>query len=107
MCNITHRTRDAERAIAGCADRLGIHEKQIRLGLSVDDFESAHEAVIRLGVRVLKPAAGATVGDDFQVSARSWWPSVLFVLLGGGRVVSRTDESSRPVRSAAEQFRAT
>ncbi|WP_410632187.1 VOC family protein [Amycolatopsis sp. cmx-4-83] len=37
--------------------------------LAVEDFAEAHEHVTALGARVLKPASGATAGDDFQVYA--------------------------------------
>ena len=47
----------------------GVPAQQIHLDLWVDDFESAHDEVMRLGALVLQPASGATVGDDFQVYA--------------------------------------
>nr|WP_244210712.1 VOC family protein [Amycolatopsis kentuckyensis] len=43
--------------------------QQIHLDLWVEDFAEAHEQVMALGATVLKPAAGATSGDDFQVYA--------------------------------------
>ena len=39
------------------------------MDLWVDDFASAHEEVMALGARVLRPACGSTAGDDFQVYA--------------------------------------
>lgn len=47
----------------------GAPPQQIHLDLWVDDFPAAHDEVMRLGARVLKPAEGATSGDDFQVYA--------------------------------------
>ncbi|MGW5746261.1 VOC family protein [Amycolatopsis sp. NPDC003861] len=44
-------------------------KQQIHLDLWVEDFAEAHEQVMALGARVLKPAAGNTTGDDFQVYA--------------------------------------
>jgi catechol 2,3-dioxygenase-like lactoylglutathione lyase family enzyme len=43
--------------------------QQIHLDLWVEDFAAAHDEVLRLGARVLRPAQGATAGDDFQVYA--------------------------------------
>ncbi|WP_410613241.1 VOC family protein [Amycolatopsis sp. lyj-109] len=43
--------------------------QQIHLDLWVEDFAEAHEQVMALGATVLKPAAGNTAGDDFQVYA--------------------------------------
>ena len=40
--------------------------QQIHLDLWVDDFPSAHREVMALGAKVLKEAAGASSGDDFQ-----------------------------------------
>ncbi|MET8997818.1 VOC family protein [Amycolatopsis sp. NPDC004169] len=42
-------------------------KQQIHLDLWVEDFAEAHEQVMALGAQVLKPAAGSTSGDDFQV----------------------------------------
>lgn len=47
----------------------GAPPQQIHMDLWVEDFAEAHERVISLGARVLKPAKGATSGDDFQVYA--------------------------------------
>jgi len=47
----------------------GPTQQQIHLDLWVEDFAEAHEQVMALGARVLKPAAGQTSGDDFQVYA--------------------------------------
>jgi catechol 2,3-dioxygenase-like lactoylglutathione lyase family enzyme len=47
----------------------GPTKQQIHLDLWVEDFAEAHEQVMSLGARVLKPAAGNTAGDDFQVYA--------------------------------------
>ena len=44
----------------------GTPEQQIHLDLWVDDFEGAHEHVMSLGAKVLKPAEPA---DNFQVYA--------------------------------------
>ena len=44
----------------------GTPEQQIHLDLWVDDFEAAHEHVMSLGAKVLKPAESA---DNFQVYA--------------------------------------
>ncbi|WP_439383236.1 VOC family protein [Amycolatopsis lexingtonensis] len=44
-------------------------KQQVHLDLWVEDFAEAHEHVMALGARVLKPASGATSGDDFQVYA--------------------------------------
>lgn len=43
--------------------------QQVHVDLWVDDFASAHEEVMALGARVLQPARGSAVGDDFQVYA--------------------------------------
>jgi len=43
--------------------------QQIHLDLWVDDFEAAHQQVMSLGARVLKPAANTTTPDNFQVYA--------------------------------------
>jgi catechol 2,3-dioxygenase-like lactoylglutathione lyase family enzyme len=47
----------------------GPAKQQIHLDLWVEDFAEAHEQVMALGATVLKPAAGNTSGDDFQVYA--------------------------------------
>lgn len=44
----------------------GSPPQQIHLDLWVEDFAAAHDEVMRLGARVLKPAQA---GDDFQVYA--------------------------------------
>jgi predicted enzyme related to lactoylglutathione lyase len=44
-------------------------KQQVHLDLWVEDFAEAHEQVVALGATVLKAAAGATSGDDFQVYA--------------------------------------
>lgn len=44
----------------------GAPPQQVHLDLWVDDFESAHEHVMALGARVLRPVAD---GGDFQVYA--------------------------------------
>ena len=44
----------------------GAPEQQIHLDLWVEDFAAAHDRVMSLGARVLKPAAG---DDNFQVYA--------------------------------------
>ncbi len=44
----------------------GAPEQQIHLDLWVEDFSAAHERVMSLGARVLKPPAG---DDNFQVYA--------------------------------------
>ncbi|GAA4523215.1 VOC family protein [Amycolatopsis samaneae] len=43
--------------------------QQVHLDLWVEDFTEAHEHVMSLGASVLKTAAGAKSGDDFQVYA--------------------------------------
>lgn len=47
----------------------GAPPQQIHLDLWVEDFPAAHDEIMRLGARVLRPARGATSGDDFQVYA--------------------------------------
>ena len=47
----------------------GTPGQQIHLDLWVEDFQSAHQAVMALGARVLREAQGNTSGDDFQVYA--------------------------------------
>ncbi len=47
----------------------GVPQQQVHLDLWVEDFDAAHERVTELGARVLRPACGATQGDDFQVYA--------------------------------------
>jgi predicted enzyme related to lactoylglutathione lyase len=46
----------------------GTPPQQIHLDLWVEDFETAHEQVMALGAKVLKPAA-SDGSDDFQVYA--------------------------------------
>lgn len=46
----------------------GTPQQQIHFDLWVDDFESAHDHVMSLGAKVLKPAGDPAV-DDFQVYA--------------------------------------
>ena len=47
----------------------GTPEQQIHLDLWVDDFAAAHDRVMSLGAKVLKPAAEADSADNFQVYA--------------------------------------
>jgi catechol 2,3-dioxygenase-like lactoylglutathione lyase family enzyme len=48
----------------------GTPEQQIHLDLWVEDFEAAHDRVMSLGARVLKPASeDADSPDNFQVYA--------------------------------------
>jgi predicted enzyme related to lactoylglutathione lyase len=47
----------------------GTPEQQIHLDLWVDDFPSAHERVLSLGAKVLKPAEDGDADDNFQVYA--------------------------------------
>lgn len=47
----------------------GSPPQQIHLDLWVDDFEQAHDRVMSLGARVLKPAAEHADYDNFQVYA--------------------------------------
>jgi catechol 2,3-dioxygenase-like lactoylglutathione lyase family enzyme len=47
----------------------GTPEQQIHLDLWVDDFEAAHDHVMSLGARILKPAGDADSPDNFQVYA--------------------------------------
>ena len=44
----------------------GTPEQQIHLDLWIEDFEAAHDRVMSLGARVLKPAGS---GENFQVYA--------------------------------------
>jgi catechol 2,3-dioxygenase-like lactoylglutathione lyase family enzyme len=60
--------------------------QQVHLDLWVEDFEAAHEQVMRLGARVLQPARGAIQGDDFQVYADpAGHPFCLCLLAGDAR----------------------
>ena len=43
--------------------------QQIHLDLWVDDFDAAHDRVMSLGAKVLKPAADTDTPDNFQVYA--------------------------------------
>lgn len=47
----------------------GVPQQQIHLDLWVDDFEVAHDHVMSLGARVLKPADADPGHDNFQVYA--------------------------------------
>jgi len=47
----------------------GTPQQQIHLDLWVDDIETAHDEVISLGARLLKPAADNEAPDNFQVYA--------------------------------------
>ena len=47
----------------------GTPEQQIHLDLWVEDFAAAHDRVMSLGARVLKPAADVDSADNFQVYA--------------------------------------
>jgi predicted enzyme related to lactoylglutathione lyase len=47
----------------------GTPPQQIHLDLWVDDFEAAHETVMSLGAKVLKPAQDTDAPDNFQVYA--------------------------------------
>jgi hypothetical protein len=47
----------------------GSPPQQIHLDLWVDDFEAAHEHVMTLGARVLKPAQYIAADDNYQVYA--------------------------------------
>jgi predicted enzyme related to lactoylglutathione lyase len=68
----------------------GTPAQQIHLDLWVDDFPAAHEHVTGLGARVLRPAEGATAGDDFQVYADpAGHPFCLCFLVGGARYPDR------------------
>lgn len=63
----------------------GSPPQQVHLDLWVDDFAEAHEQVMSLGARVLRPARGVTTGDDFQVYADpAGHPFCLCFLAGGG-----------------------
>jgi predicted enzyme related to lactoylglutathione lyase len=46
----------------------GAPPQQIHIDLWVDDFEAAHDVVISLGAKLLRPASGSDA-DDFQVYA--------------------------------------
>lgn len=68
----------------------GVPQQQVHLDLWVEDFEAAHDQVMGLGARVLKPAQGATEGDDFQVYADpAGHPFCLCFLVGSAQ---RQDE---------------
>lgn len=43
--------------------------QQIHLDLWVEDYPSAHDAVMALGATLLRESAGASSGDDFAVYA--------------------------------------
>jgi predicted enzyme related to lactoylglutathione lyase len=47
----------------------GAPQQQIHLDLWVEDFDAAHERVMSLGAKVLKPAADVESPDNFQVYA--------------------------------------
>jgi predicted enzyme related to lactoylglutathione lyase len=47
----------------------GAPPQQIHLDLWVEDFESAHERVMSLGAKLLKPAEDGDSADSFQVYA--------------------------------------
>src|SRR5439155_19710762 len=47
----------------------GTPPQQIHLDLWVEDFEAAHDRVMALGAKVLKPAAEVDSGENFQVYA--------------------------------------
>ena len=47
----------------------GAPEQQIHLDLWVEDFLSAHDRVMSLGAKVLKPAVRESPNDNFQVYA--------------------------------------
>lgn len=47
----------------------GTPPQQIHLDLWVNDFKTAHEKVMALGAKVLKPAEDSGSADDFQVYA--------------------------------------
>ena len=47
----------------------GTPEQQIHLDLWVEDFPSAHDRVMKLGAKVLKPAERESSDDNFQVYA--------------------------------------
>jgi predicted enzyme related to lactoylglutathione lyase len=47
----------------------GTPPQQVHLDLWVEDFESAHDHVMSLGAKVLKPAEDVDTPDNFQVYA--------------------------------------
>lgn len=47
----------------------GTPQQQIHLDLWVDDIETAHETVMTLGAKLLKPAEDTDEPDNFQVYA--------------------------------------
>lgn len=47
----------------------GLPKQQIHVDLWVDDITSAHDQVMSLGAKVLKPAAESETPDNFQVYA--------------------------------------
>jgi catechol 2,3-dioxygenase-like lactoylglutathione lyase family enzyme len=68
----------------------GSPKQQVHVDLWVEDFDDAHERVMRLGARVLQPARGATAGDDFQVYADpAGHPFCLCFLVGDARYPDR------------------
>lgn len=70
----------------------GSPPQQIHLDLWVEDFGAAHERVMGLGARVLRPMHGATEGDDFQVYADpAGHPFCLCFLVGDARYPERHD----------------
>jgi catechol 2,3-dioxygenase-like lactoylglutathione lyase family enzyme len=65
--------------------------QQVHIDLWVEDFAAAHDEVMRLGARVLKPAQGTTWGDDFQVYADpAGHPFCLCFLVGGASYPNQT-----------------
>lgn len=67
----------------------GFPPQQMHLDLWVDDFEAAHAQVMSLGARVLKPAAGADEGDDFQVYADPAGHPFCLCFMAGGAPLPR------------------
>jgi catechol 2,3-dioxygenase-like lactoylglutathione lyase family enzyme len=47
----------------------GMQQQQMHLDLHVDDLQAAHEKVISLGARLLKPADDTDAAEVFQVYA--------------------------------------
>jgi catechol 2,3-dioxygenase-like lactoylglutathione lyase family enzyme len=68
----------------------GAPPQQVHLDLWVEDFGAAHEHVMGLGARVLRPARGATEGEDFQLYADpAGHPFCLCFLVGGAHYPDR------------------
>ena len=72
--------------------------QQIHLDLWVDDIEAAHNEVMSLGAKLLKPAEVRPSGavDNHQVYAGPGWPPVLSLL---GHLAVTTGVFANPARN--------